>query len=62
MQTTVTLPAAVRARAEAIAAQDGISLTNVVERVMSEAFGLPVPTYCLPKTNAQEELPLSKAS
>ena len=60
VQTTVTLPAAVRARAQEIADRDGLSLTNIIERELAKAFGLPVPEYCLPKRQA--ELPLSKAS
>lgn len=61
--TTVTLQAAVKERAREIAQRDGISMTNVIERELCLAWGLPVPTYCLPKnTTDQEELPLSKAS
>ena len=60
VQTTVLLPAAVRARAQEIADQDGLALTNIIARELAKAFGLPVPEYCLPKR--QEPLPLSKAS
>lgn len=61
--TTVTLQAAVKEHANAIAKRDGVSMTNVIERVLCAAFGMPVPVYCLPKANEQQrELPLSKAS
>jgi hypothetical protein len=62
VQTTILLPAEVRARAEAIAEKDGLALTNVIARLLSEAMGLPVPAYCLPKNTDQQELPLSQAS
>lgn len=62
VQTTVTLPHEVRARAQALADRDGLSLTNTIERLLAEALDVPVPAYCQPKTTKQEELPLSKAS
>jgi hypothetical protein len=62
VQTTVTLPHEVRARAQALADRDGLSLTNTIERLLAEALDVPVPAYCLPKSTDQEELPLSKAS
>lgn len=60
--TTVTLQAAVKQRAREIAQRDGISMTNVIERELCQAWGLPVPYYCQPKPADQEELPLTKAS
>ena len=62
VQTTVTLPANVRAGAEALARRDGLSMTNIIERLLAEGLGLPVPAYCLPKTTTQTELPLRRAS
>ncbi|WP_156934914.1 hypothetical protein [Pseudonocardia spinosispora] len=63
MATTVTLPAAVKEHAYALAKRDGVSMTNIIERVLCAAFGMPVPSYCLPKPNSgQRELPLAKAS
>ena len=63
VQTSVLLPAAVRARAEEIAERDGQALGNVISRLLAEAMNLPVPAYCLPKrSEMQEELPLNKAS
>lgn len=44
-----------------IAQRDGLPLTDVVQRLVAESLGLPVPAYCLPKV-AQEELPLPQAS
>ena len=37
-------------------------MTNVIERELCQAWGLPVPYYCQPKPADQEELPLTKAS
>lgn len=45
-----------------IAERDGLPLTDVVQRLVAERLGLPVPAYCLPKTLTQEELPLPQAS
>lgn len=62
VRTSVALPAEVRVQAQAIAAREGVTLTDVIGRLCSEALGLPVPSYCLPKTESQEELPLADAS
>lgn len=62
----MTLQAAVKERAREIAQRDGISMTNVIERELCRAWGLPVPKYCLPRPpkspTPQQELPLDKAS
>jgi hypothetical protein len=63
VQTTTLLPAEVRARAEAIAVQEGMALTNVIARLLCERLDLPVPSYCVaPTPQNQQELPLSQAS
>lgn len=56
------LPVEVVAIADAMAAESGLDRTAVLGRLLCERLGLPVPTYCLPTSSEQTELPLSKAS
>ncbi|MGM0724151.1 MAG: hypothetical protein ACQEXM_27335 [Actinomycetota bacterium] len=62
--TPVYLPNELRAEAQEIARRDGLPLTSVITRMVAEALGRPVPSYCYPRQQieAQEELPLTKAS
>lgn len=61
--TAVRLPVQYRAGVEAIAKRDGIDVQDVLTRIVGEYLSLPIPDYCLPKTDGQqEELPLTKAS
>ncbi len=62
VQVTVTVPVEVRGQVQVIADREGLAFTNIVERLLSESLGLPVPAYCLPKTTSQGELPLAEAS
>lgn len=60
--TPVYLPNDLRAEALEIARRDGLPLTSVITRLVAESLGRPVPDFCLPVVQAeQEELPL-KAS
>ncbi len=56
------LPAEVVDLADAIAEQEGLDRTAVLGRLLCERLGLAVPSYCLPSTSHQQELPLNKAS
>lgn len=62
--TMIYLPDEFRAEAQEIARRDGLPLTSVITRMVAEALGRPVPPYCQPRqqVEAQEELPLTKAS
>lgn len=51
----------VRQRVVELAAAEGVSLADMMTRLLSERLGLPVPPYCQPR-NQQEELPFDKAS
>lgn len=62
MQHTVFLPAEVSARVKEQAQLDGLALTNTVARLLAEALEVTVPTYCQPKNQQQQELPLKEAS
>ena len=61
-RVTAALPTEIVRRADAEAAETGVDRTAVLGRWLSLQLGLEVPSYCLPKPTAQEELPLSKAS
>lgn len=45
-----------------LADRDNIPLTDVISKLCAEALGLPVPAYCLPKVQDQENLPLVDVS
>jgi hypothetical protein len=61
-RVTAALPTEVVSIADEMAQREGVDRTAVLGRLLCERLGLPVPTYCLAPTSAQEELPLSKAS
>lgn len=60
--TGVYLPLDVRAVAENQAAREGIALSPFLTRLICDGLELEAPSYCYPKTQTQEELPLSEAS
>lgn len=60
--TLVRLPAELREHAQAIATRECLPLGDVITRMVAEALGLTAPAYCYPKDQAQQELPLNKAS
>jgi len=62
--TLVYLPDEFRAEAQEIARRDGLPLTSVITRMVAEALGRPVPSYCQPRQQieVQEALPLPKVS
>jgi hypothetical protein len=62
VRISAALPAEVYDQALAIAERDGQTLTDVLGRLLAEALDLPVPSYCLPKSSNQGELPLIRAS
>ncbi len=62
VNTSMALEVEVRQHAQALADRDGLALCDVINRLCAEALGLPVPSYCLPKTTNQEALPLAEAS
>lgn len=61
-RVTAALPAEVVSLADEMARSEGVDRTAVLGRLLCERLGLPVPSYCLPPTTKQQELPLSKAS
>jgi predicted DNA-binding ribbon-helix-helix protein len=64
VQTTVSLEAEIYQGVVDIADRDSIPITDVITKLCAEALGLPVPAYCVPKGQAenQEKLPLADAS
>jgi hypothetical protein len=60
--TGVYLPLEIREAAEEIADREGIGLSPFLTRLIADALGLEAPSYCYPKVEVQEELPLNKAS
>ena len=62
VQTTVSLEAEIYQGVIELADRDGIPITDVISKLCAEALGLPVPEYCLPKVQDQENLPLVDVS
>jgi len=60
--TFISLPVDLRRAAEEIAQREQLPLGDVITRFVAESLNLPAPAYCYPKVEAQEELPLNKAS
>lgn len=43
---------------ERLAERDNLPVGRVINRLVAEALGKPVPRYCLPKSDQQGELPI----
>jgi len=48
--------------AEELAERDNLPVGRVINRLLAEALGKPVPPYCLPKHGQQQELLVEQAS
>ena len=62
VKTSVNLPREVVKQAQLRADRQGVPVTDIVAQLCCQALGIEVPTYCLPKTSNQRELPLAEAS
>lgn len=62
VQVPVRLATSFYEAVEEISKRDGIWITDVVTRMVAESLGRPAPDYCHPKSESQQELPLTRAS
>lgn len=62
VQFTVNFERDLLEAAEAIAEHDDLPVARIINRLVAEALGMPVPHYCLPKASNQEALPIDDAA